>query len=733
MKFRIISLIVSLMIIFSLVLCSCSLFKKNSFGKIEARQSDESKIVNSSKFGKYFINEIIVLLNDEYDRKEAEKIAEGVNGKIVGELEFINMYQIELSSSDEEGLLKALKYARDLKSTYYVLRNPVNEPRGNINVSCNPFDDDTYRGTNGFSNRMLGTKEAWDIIKASGVELNKVDVGVIDEPINIFNTELQGEAKINILDEEDEDNPEMKIMRSKKKRFKETGMTDQDVEFYNQINSHGNYVTNIIAANSKNGGVAGIASILGDKLNINVNDYAYLGDKDKERFKADPQYQIVDEGGKSNLFYEMCNMLRQVEKGSKIINCSFGAKMQNTDDKEVNTEMKRRSKAMKKFLEKMNKEHPDVIFVSAAGNDNVGTNGENDYWGHKLPNLITVGALNSNGDRADYSVYSVGDGEVTISAFDNAVISKGTVEVGTSFTAPQVSGVITLMKSINPDLTALEIKDIIKKTSSKTFNGKEIPANLGGGFVRADDAVLEVINQLRKKENKTPLKKEDLLSMGNVEVNSSGGPRDFTITASIKLASEKGTPLEIDISGSNYIFSGDRVKTLVSPGNVSWDLTLSNSDTKVVVKVTRLDTKSCTTILVGGELTAKDLEGEWEGKTSYDSWSTPYEMAKKEIQKRLLAGPGEELPLHISVKYVSENALLFDMQVKGGLPMPKMPFTFSQGKLSAEFVHNMVAYNYSANIFEEEGSIKLSGVWNSRATNGSMNMNGKWRATLQKK
>jgi len=56
-------------------------------------------------------------------------------------------------------------------------------------------------------------------------------------------------------------------------------------------------------------------------------------------------------------------------------------------------------------------------FRAAAGNENGGLDGSNySVGGHKLPNLITVGALDNLGNRANFSNYATGDGEVTLSA-----------------------------------------------------------------------------------------------------------------------------------------------------------------------------------------------------------------------------------------------------------------------------------------------------------------------------
>lgn len=582
-------IIVSLVLIFSVNF----LFKKSLTGKIEYKPLNEDKIVSTSKYGTIVINEFCLVLKDEYDRKDAEKIADKINGKITGELEYLNLYQVELSTSSEDNLTKTLNEVRKSERTQYAFPNSILAQRDITNTACNPFEDDVYSGNNGFALKMLGIKEAWDIIKASGVELKEVSVGVVDAQVNTLNNELRGDANITLLDEKQNDK-----LESMKKEFDKANERGQDI--YGRYQTHGNEVVNIIAANSKNGGITGVASILGKKLNVNVNDAFTLDDKEIEKFKDKDDFQVektLSEKGKKSTLKELANILEQVEKGSKIINCSFGAPIEKNSSEEEKQIFKNISNVTKGFLKKMYKEHPDVVFVGAAGNSNVACNGENDFWGQKLPNLITVGAVNSNGDKADYSHYSEGEGEVTISAFDNIMTKEKTKETGTSFTAPQVTGVIALMKSIDPSLSAEKIKEIIKRTSEKSYNGKPIPSNIGGGFIRADNAVLEVIEKVTGKK----FDKRKLLSMNKLELNIKDNSPEFTVTASVEEVGGKGTSLQIECSGGEHSIGGNTVKEITSSGSVSWSLTVPKKDTKLSVKVTRLDTKACKTIFVGGD------------------------------------------------------------------------------------------------------------------------------------
>ena len=107
----------------------------------------------------------------------------------------------------------------------------------------------------------------------------------------------------------------------------------------------------------------------------------------------------------------------------------------------------------------------NVLIICASGNDssnNLSYPSSNEY-------VIAVGGIDRNNRRAPFSNYGnnlsvVAPGiDIFSTGLNNTYLSSD----GTSFAAPQVSGVAALILSVNPDLTVKQVADIIEQTAQK--------------------------------------------------------------------------------------------------------------------------------------------------------------------------------------------------------------------------------------------------------------------------
>ena len=124
----------------------------------------------------------------------------------------------------------------------------------------------------------------------------------------------------------------------------------------------------------------------------------------------------------------------------------------------------------------------EILFIAAAGNNKTDIDGSPSYpASYKVPNIISVAAINSTGGLASFSNY--GAKSVHLGAPGEGIMStvpfnKYAIYSGTSMATPHVTGAAALYKSFNPGATALQIRDAIlfsveptESLSDKTIKG----------------------------------------------------------------------------------------------------------------------------------------------------------------------------------------------------------------------------------------------------------------------
>jgi subtilisin family serine protease len=128
-----------------------------------------------------------------------------------------------------------------------------------------------------------------------------------------------------------------------------------------------------------------------------------------------------------------------------------------------------------------------ALIVAAAGNAGVASL---DYPA-RLPNVVSVAATDETGRRASFSNYGSG---LDISAPGNRILTlDGNNNVhytfGTSFAAPFVTGVASLLLSMDENLTNVELWNILNTTAVQPGGGSGPNSNFGWGVVNAWNAL----------------------------------------------------------------------------------------------------------------------------------------------------------------------------------------------------------------------------------------------------
>jgi hypothetical protein len=568
------------------------------------KDPEPESVVHTEKWGNIAINQMAVVFHDDVDKNAAAEALKQIGGIIVGEISIINLYQIETDTKTEAELDTVMEKARSMDGVELVFPNAEVYLMDIEGKPCSPLNDPIFENPNNSkSYQMIGMENAWRIIKASGIDLNKVNVGMLDDSIYTGSNELNGKIKLN----GDKTN---------------VPLTDINGQEIHAGMSHGTLVTHIIGADPENGGVTGIASILGEDLNISVKN---LYDSEKEIKPAPSSSDDIAKGEYSTSGYaftikSLVYLKQQVDNGATVINCSFGSDLPRTNQW-IN-------KAYEKFFKYIYTKNPKVVFVTAAGNGGLadksrgGLDGNNFYpGGIKLPNVITVGAVNNDGSRAEFSNFAAtADAEITLSAPGmDLVLGVGKdgnpiKSSGTSYAAPQVTATVALLQAINPKLNAEGIKALLTGSADQevTMDGKTvpIPPEIGGKLLKVDKAVLQAINDLRANQKPAlePYTLQQLLDMSAVNLTATGGPKDFTLTALIPNAKSGSTSVKIEVTGSHSM-TGETTQSVTAGGSAVWQLTVQNDP--VFVRVVRSDTGTCAYMTIDAVLKNADLAGDW--------------------------------------------------------------------------------------------------------------------------
>ena len=254
---------------------------------------------------------------------------------------------------------------------------------------------------------------------------------------------------------------------------------------------HGTHCSGIIAAARNNGkGVNGIA----DNVRIMM-------------LRAVPDGDEHDK--------DIANAIRYaVDNGAQIISMSFG--------KDFSPEKKWVDDAFRYAASK------NVLLVQAAGNDNKNVdttfNFPNAYYEDgkgKAENIITVGASGdkkNGGLTASFSNYGVKKVDVFSPGVNiHSTIPDGNTygdASGTSMACPVVAGIAALLLEYYPKLTAVQLKEVIEKSSVKSnelVNNPETKEKVKmstlsktGGFVNAYEAI-KYASTMNSKDKPKPV------------------------------------------------------------------------------------------------------------------------------------------------------------------------------------------------------------------------------------
>ncbi|MRI31723.1 peptidase [Endozoicomonas sp. OPT23] len=142
-----------------------------------------------------------------------------------------------------------------------------------------------------------------------------------------------------------------------------------------------------------------------------------------------------------------------------------------------------------------------VTVVVAAGNESVNAATTSPA---NCNNVITVGAIDRNGSRPDYSNFGAtvdisAPGSSVLSTYNSGQKSPGqsiySFMDGTSMATPHVAGVVALMYAVSPNITPARVEAIIKANARAFPNSSCNTSICGAGILDAGAAVLDASDE----------------------------------------------------------------------------------------------------------------------------------------------------------------------------------------------------------------------------------------------
>lgn len=409
----------------------------------------ESMLI-SSPWGIVPANQVMVVVGNVSSFAQAVEVAlslaADLNGQVVGAFEFINLFQIETTSEDLNGLMNDLAFSKNHPSIMLAFPNEVIALEDSV-----PLSDDVYSkgGSKGYE--LVKAKDAWTLAGINRDKLCDVQVGVTDNGLFKGYGEFDGVVSVNLSSPHSELNS-----------------PGRD---YPRVGSHGTGVMNILAADPDNGGIVGIASqairehLRVTMINIFPDDRGYVTDG-------------------------LLGLKEEIEGGCTILSCSWGDSNAHEDD----------VGAFNEFFNRMYDNYPCILFICSAGNEGSSINGSKRIPnGKAISNVVTVGNVLNDGTRVsgvpggsnmnsnNYEVTLAAPGQNAIWGLDNNSYITSSLG-GTSMATPHVTAAAAIIRSIQPNLDAETIKTILQ--SSTDMKSDEV-----GGVLDIYKAMIKALGE----------------------------------------------------------------------------------------------------------------------------------------------------------------------------------------------------------------------------------------------
>ena len=362
------------------------------------------------------------------------------------------IYVLDLENPSRENVIDTIEKLKAMPNIEYA------EPNYNVYEFSEPNDTYYQNGKQAVLD-LIGAKKLWDF----DIDCSDVAVGVMDSGIQTNHEDLIDNIWVNTGEIagdgiDNDGNGYIDDIYGWN-----CGDSNGDVSY---VSNHGVHVAGIVSAVTDNS--KGVASVARNAKIASI--------------------KIFNSSGKSTLSYIIEGINYAKKNDINIINCSFGGAGWGSTSVSI----------VKSAIEAV----PDIFFVIAAGNiatsapqpDNDQTAVYPSQLTKDLDNVISVANTTSSDELSSTSHY--GATSVDIAAPGTVIYSTiptssyGTMS-GTSMATPMVASAVAVMRAVNPNISAKEIKETLCSSSDKlsALTGKVI----SGGRLNAYNAVKAIM------------------------------------------------------------------------------------------------------------------------------------------------------------------------------------------------------------------------------------------------
>ena len=361
------------------------------------------------------------------------------------------IYVLDLENPSRENVIDTIEKLKAMPNIEYA------EPNYNVYEFSEPNDTYYQNGKQAVLD-LIGAKKLWDF----DIDCSDVTVGVMDSGIQTNHEDLIDNIWVNTGEIagdgiDNDGNGYIDDIYGWN-----CGDSNGDVSY---VDEHGVHVAGIISAATNNS--KGVASVARNAKIASI--------------------KIFNSSGKSTLSYIIEGINFAKKNDINIINCSFGGTGWGSSS--VNT--------IKSAMAAV----PDMFFVIAAGNTTSASEANNDKVAvypsqltKDLDNVISVANTTSSDELSSTSHYGAKSVDIAAPGTDIystiPTSSYGTMS-GTSMATPMVASAVAVMRAVNPNISAKEIKETLCSSSDKlsALTGKVI----SGGRLNAYNAVKAIM------------------------------------------------------------------------------------------------------------------------------------------------------------------------------------------------------------------------------------------------